>query len=365
MTRLTRGTSRHFATSRLLASSALAAVTTRKMIAYKHSSPFRFKHWLCTSAMIMLPGAAIAQTQPVETVVVNGERGEDAAATAPSLTPLDAVQPTSVISGDFIEKNFAPSTNYDEAIKFTPSTFDVAPNGPGLAESQATSIRGFQDGQFNVTFDGIHGRIPTTSPTTRRPISWPTTSMGSPSIAVPARRPPSATPPSAVHSTFSPKRPRRRWASILMSAMAASEQRCFTAPNSTPAPSRDTDGTRIMIELKTSTAAAISPTRPRTGRTSTSKPNSLWPTTRRSRSSSRYNHIHQGISLGATQNEIDTIRAQLGLVQRPAVAELFRLQSRPHHDRFRISRSRHRIRRRLDTGYEALHLWLLPSRPER
>src|SRR5215472_15100261 len=71
------------------------------------------------------------------------------------MAPLDAVQPTSVISQDFIAKNMAGSTNYDEVIKFTPSTFDIAPNGPGLAESQAISIRGFQDGQFNVTFDGI------------------------------------------------------------------------------------------------------------------------------------------------------------------------------------------------------------------
>ena len=36
-----------------------------------------------------------------------------------------------------------------------PARSTSAPNGPGLAESQAISIRGFQDGQFNVTFDGI------------------------------------------------------------------------------------------------------------------------------------------------------------------------------------------------------------------
>ena len=29
------------------------------------------------------------------------------------------------------------------------------PNGPGLMETQAFSMRGFQDGEFNVTFDGI------------------------------------------------------------------------------------------------------------------------------------------------------------------------------------------------------------------
>jgi iron complex outermembrane receptor protein len=115
----------------------------------------RLRGILLTGAMAVLPLAAQAQTQPVETIVVTSTRASNAASIAPSIAPLDAVQPTSVISGDFIQKNFAPSTNYDEAIKFTPSTFDIAPNGPGLAESQAISIRGFQDGQFNVTFDGI------------------------------------------------------------------------------------------------------------------------------------------------------------------------------------------------------------------
>jgi iron complex outermembrane receptor protein len=102
---------------------------------------------------LMVPMAALAQTVPQETIVVNGHN--DAQTIAPGTTPLTAVQPTSIISADFIAKNLPPSGNYDEAIKFSPSVFDTAPNGPGLAESQNISIRGFQDGQFNVTFDGI------------------------------------------------------------------------------------------------------------------------------------------------------------------------------------------------------------------
>lgn len=99
---------------------------------------------------------AFAQTQPVETIIVTAKQTRDTAAgEAPTLTPLDAIQPTTVISQDFLEKNLPLSGNYDEAIKFTPSVFDTAPNGPGLAESQNISIRGFSDGFFNVTFDGI------------------------------------------------------------------------------------------------------------------------------------------------------------------------------------------------------------------
>ena len=80
----------------------------------------RLRQVLLTSAMLVVPLAAHAQTQPVETIVVTSAKMSNAAAIAPSVAPLDAVQPTSVISGDFIQKNFAPSTNYDEAIKFTP-----------------------------------------------------------------------------------------------------------------------------------------------------------------------------------------------------------------------------------------------------
>jgi len=80
---------------------------------------------------------------------------ESAPYQAPTKTPLSATQPTSVISQQFIENNTPPSSNYDDVINISPSVYAVSPNGPGLAENQILSIRGFQDGQFNVTFDGI------------------------------------------------------------------------------------------------------------------------------------------------------------------------------------------------------------------
>ena len=75
--------------------------------------------------------------------------------TAPSQGSLVATQPQSIVSGDFIHNNDAPMANYTDIIKITPSVWTVDPNGPGLMENLGTSIRGFQDGQFNVTFDGI------------------------------------------------------------------------------------------------------------------------------------------------------------------------------------------------------------------
>ncbi len=113
-------------------------------------------HPAFAAVLLASTSAALAQTSPVETIVVTGTRQADtAAAVAPTAAPLDAIQPTSVLTQDYIQKNLPPSGNYDEAIEIAPSVFDTAPNGPGLAESQNISIRGFQDGQFNETFDGI------------------------------------------------------------------------------------------------------------------------------------------------------------------------------------------------------------------
>jgi iron complex outermembrane recepter protein len=74
---------------------------------------------------------------------------------APSQGSLVATQPQSIVSSDFIQLNDAPAANYTDIIKLTPSVWTVDPNGPGLMETLGVSIRGFQDGQFNVTFDGI------------------------------------------------------------------------------------------------------------------------------------------------------------------------------------------------------------------
>jgi iron complex outermembrane receptor protein len=87
----------------------------------------------------------------VETVTVLGQ----AIYVAPSATPPDAIQPTSIVQEGFIQNNIIPQSSYDDIIKFEPSVYDQSPNGPGLGKSETLSIRGFQDGQFNVTFDGI------------------------------------------------------------------------------------------------------------------------------------------------------------------------------------------------------------------
>jgi iron complex outermembrane receptor protein len=74
---------------------------------------------------------------------------------APSAAPLDAIQPTSVMDERFIRDALRSDANYSDIIKYSPSVTVTSPEGPGLGKMEGTSIRGFQDGQFNITFDGI------------------------------------------------------------------------------------------------------------------------------------------------------------------------------------------------------------------
>ena len=112
--------------------------------------------FLATGAGCALPAWADDNSATeLNGVEVKAKQIESAPYQAPSKAPLDATQPTSVISQQYIQNNVAPSSNYDDVIKISPSVFSIGPNGPGLQENSYLSIRGFQDGQYNVTFDGI------------------------------------------------------------------------------------------------------------------------------------------------------------------------------------------------------------------
>ncbi|HQU04405.1 MAG TPA: TonB-dependent receptor [Acidocella sp.] len=74
---------------------------------------------------------------------------------APSVTPLNSTQPTSLVTQHTIENNFSSTQSYADFARLTPSVNSINPNGPGLAEAIGPTIRGLQDGQYNVTFDGI------------------------------------------------------------------------------------------------------------------------------------------------------------------------------------------------------------------
>ena len=77
-----------------------------------------------------------------------------AAKSAPSQAPLDARSAESVISGTFISDFTSPVSDYSQVIAMAPGTFSVSPNGVGLGDTK-TYFRGFKDGQYTMTFDGI------------------------------------------------------------------------------------------------------------------------------------------------------------------------------------------------------------------
>ncbi|GAA4031805.1 hypothetical protein GCM10022212_33230 [Actimicrobium antarcticum] len=77
-----------------------------------------------------------------------------ASAIAPTQSSLLATQPQSVITREFIEKSVAPTGDYSAIVNIAPSLSGTAANGPGLSETK-TTMRGFKDDQYNITFDGI------------------------------------------------------------------------------------------------------------------------------------------------------------------------------------------------------------------
>jgi len=74
---------------------------------------------------------------------------------APTDEKLDALQPQSFISAQTINNTMAPTDDYASIANISPSVVNIETEGPGLSESKMLSMRGFQDGQYNVTYDGI------------------------------------------------------------------------------------------------------------------------------------------------------------------------------------------------------------------
>ncbi len=77
-----------------------------------------------------------------------------AATLAPSQSSLDARSAQSVISPQYIQNFTSPIADYTEIVQMAPGTFSFSPNGAGLGDSK-TFFRGFQDGDYTMTFDGI------------------------------------------------------------------------------------------------------------------------------------------------------------------------------------------------------------------
>ncbi len=77
-----------------------------------------------------------------------------ASSIAPTQASLLATQPQSIITREFIDLSVAPTADYSVLTNIAPSLSGSTSNGPGLSETK-TTLRGFKDDQYNITFDGI------------------------------------------------------------------------------------------------------------------------------------------------------------------------------------------------------------------
>ncbi|MFZ6798716.1 TonB-dependent receptor [Undibacterium sp. Di24W] len=81
--------------------------------------------------------------------------GKSVATRAPVQASLKATQPQSIITATFIEQTVTPLADFNAVARIAPSVGGgVSANGAGLAETKV-SLRGFQDGEYNMTYDGI------------------------------------------------------------------------------------------------------------------------------------------------------------------------------------------------------------------
>src|SRR5262245_28558163 len=120
---------------------------------------------------IQLSVANIAETVTVSAAL------PAAAVAAPSQSSLTARSAQSMISNESIRNYTSPISDYSQVLQMAPGTFSVSPNGPGLADTK-TFFRGFKDGQYSMTYDGIPFND-TNDPTHHSWVFFPAQTIGS------------------------------------------------------------------------------------------------------------------------------------------------------------------------------------------
>ena len=98
---------------------------------------------------------AVKQPKQLEEIEVQGAVSNSALTQAPTQADLTITQPQSVIGLDWISNHVAPTADYATIAAIAPGVTNVSTAGPGLGESKQMTLRGFNDNQYNVTYDGI------------------------------------------------------------------------------------------------------------------------------------------------------------------------------------------------------------------
>ena len=123
---------------------------------------------LCCSVLALVATGALAQASAaraednsptaegttVNELLVTAESSK-AAATAPTKGSLTETQPEAIISRQYIEQVVPETGDYTSVVLIAPSMSGIPSNGGGVGETNKITLRGFSDGQYNVTYDGI------------------------------------------------------------------------------------------------------------------------------------------------------------------------------------------------------------------
>ena len=93
-------------------------------------------------------------TSVAEMVTVNSGIDSIAAQSAPSGGFIEERSAQSLVSNTYIENFTSPIADFGEIVQVVPGAFSTSTDGVGLGQSK-TYFRGFQDGDYDIDFDGI------------------------------------------------------------------------------------------------------------------------------------------------------------------------------------------------------------------
>lgn len=120
------------------------------------------KRRLLTSAALVSGLAICATAHAAEAEADQIGNSDDIIVTAtkvnqetPITSSVNTTEPQAIVSRLIIENSMPATADFSDIILLTPGASGTSNGaGPGLSESK-TVLRGFQDGQFNITYDGI------------------------------------------------------------------------------------------------------------------------------------------------------------------------------------------------------------------
>ena len=120
--------------------------------------------------------AAGAEGSEVEGLVVTAESNR-VTSEAPAKGSLDETQPQSLITSKFIQQLTPEDGGWTTVVSIAPSIAGGISSNGGIGDYQTITLRGFQDGFFNVTWDGI-AFGDTNNPTHHSADYFPTSTVG-------------------------------------------------------------------------------------------------------------------------------------------------------------------------------------------